>query len=79
LENAEIKDFRFHDLRHTFATYTLLVTKNLRLVQDLMGHKSVTMTQKYAHILQSQKSDALNLLGGMIDSARIGDDAVSAE
>jgi integrase len=43
-------DLRFHDLRHDFATKLLRETKNLRLVQKALHHKSVTTTTKYAHV-----------------------------
>ncbi len=68
LKDAKVKDFKFHDLRHTFATYMLLITKNVRLVQDLLGHRSITMTQKYTHILMEQKSDAIELLSKLFSS-----------
>ena len=60
LKNAKIKNFHFHDLRHTYATYLLLATHNIRLVQDLLGHRSITQTEKYSHILSVQKSSAVN-------------------
>lgn len=43
-------DLRFHDLRHDFATKLLRETKNLKLVQKALHHKSVTTTTKYAHV-----------------------------
>ena len=52
LDNAGIKDFRFHDLRHTFATYALMVSKDIRAVQELLGHTDVRTTQRYAHVLR---------------------------
>ena len=49
LEKAEITNFRFHDLRHTFATRLAQAGVDLYKVQRLLGHKSPTMTQRYAH------------------------------
>jgi hypothetical protein len=49
LEKAEIMNFRFHDLRHTFATRLAQAGVDLYKVQRLLGHKSPTMTQRYAH------------------------------
>jgi len=60
LNKAEIKDFRFHDLRHIFATYALMATKDIRAVQTLLGHTDVRTTQRYAHVLISHKTDAMS-------------------
>jgi integrase len=57
---AEIEDFRFHDLRHTFATRPLRQTQNLKLVSKLLGHQNVTTTVRYAHVLQDDMRVALD-------------------
>ena len=57
---AEIDDFRFHDLRHTFATRLLRQTQNLKLVSQLLGHRNVTTTVRYAHVLQDDMRLALD-------------------
>jgi integrase len=49
LKKADIKDFRFHDLRHTFATRLSQAGVDPYTVQTIMGHKSFTTTQRYAH------------------------------
>lgn len=49
LEKAEITVFRFHDLRHTFATRLVQNGVDLYKVQKLLGHKNIGMTQRYAH------------------------------
>ncbi len=49
LENAKIADFTFHDLRHTFATRLVQEGVDLYKVQRLLGHKTPSMTQRYAH------------------------------
>ena len=51
LKAAGIEDFKFHDLRHTAGTRLLRETGNLRLVQKLLNHKSITTTTKYAHVV----------------------------
>lgn len=49
---AEVMDFRFHDLRHTFGTRMLRKTQNMKVVQRLMGHKDIATTQRYAHVIE---------------------------
>jgi len=60
LTMAEIHDFRFHDLRHTFATRLLRQTGNLKLVSRLLGHSTVETTTRYAHVLDTDLADALD-------------------
>ncbi|MFN3314797.1 MAG: tyrosine-type recombinase/integrase [Hyphomonas sp.] len=60
LAAAEIEDFRFHDLRHTFATRLLRQTGNLKLVSRLLGHADVTTTTRYAHVLDQDLAEALD-------------------
>lgn len=57
LRLAGIEDFRFHDLRHTFATYVYLVTNDQRGLQMLLGHSNIQQTSKYTHIFSEQKKD----------------------
>jgi len=45
-----IKDFRIHDLRHTCAAWLVTAGVPLTEVRDLLGHRSITMTERYAHL-----------------------------
>lgn len=54
-KNAGIVDFRFHDLRHTFATLFLVRGGDIRVLQEILGHASITMTQKYTHVVDNYK------------------------
>lgn len=48
---AEIKYINIHGLRHTFATQYLAAGGNLYDLKNILGHKSITMTEKYAHLV----------------------------
>lgn len=47
---AQVEDFKWHDIRHTFASRLVMAGVDIRTVQELMGHKSITMTMRYAHL-----------------------------
>lgn len=48
-KQAGLEDFRFHDLRHTFASYITMATGDLAATQRLLRHRMPTMTQRYTH------------------------------
>src|SRR5262249_24594047 len=50
MRRACIVDFRFHDLRHSAASYLLQPGANLAEVAQLLGHKDIRMTQRYSHV-----------------------------
>jgi integrase len=60
MTDAGIEDFRFHDLRHTFATRLLRHTGNLKLVSRLLGHTQIETTMRYAHVLDGDMRDGLD-------------------
>ena len=57
--------FRFHDLRHTFASYLVMKGVDLRSVQTLMGHKDITMTLRYSHLSPGHLQEAVNRIGNL--------------
>jgi len=58
-KRSGVVGFRFHDLRHDFATKLLRETSNLRLVQKALGHASIKTTTRYAHVLDSEVAEAM--------------------
>ena len=66
VKQAEIKEFRFHDLRHTFASYLWIGGENLPVIQKLMRHKSVSMTMRYSHLSRKYLEQAVeNIYKGL--------------
>ena len=68
LRKAGIHDFRFHDLRHTFASHLVMAGVDLTSAKKLLGHKSLAMTTRYAHLSPSHKRKAVNTLDNVINS-----------
>jgi len=67
-KKAGIKDFRFHDLRHTFASWLVMDGIDIYTVKDLLRHKSIEMTMRYTHLAPEHKQAAVNRLGGIIEN-----------
>jgi len=61
LKRAGIKDFRFHDLRHSFASFYLSQGVDLYTVSKLLGHKNIQTTTRYAHLELEHLKKATNV------------------
>jgi integrase len=59
LKAAEIEGFRFHDLRHTAASWMLRNGVDLNTVREILGHASIVTTQRYLTALEDQKRKAV--------------------
>ncbi len=62
LEQAGIEGVTWHTLRHTFASRLVMGGVDLKTVQELMGHKTIAMTARYAHLAPTHKLKALETL-----------------
>jgi integrase len=69
LSLAKIHDFRFHDLRHTCASLLAMNGASLLEIAEVLGHKSITMTQRYSHLCTSHKAKLTDrVFGGIVNA-----------
>jgi integrase len=59
---AQIEDFRFHDLWHTFASRLAMEGVDLMTIRELMGHKTMAMTLRYSHLSPGHRRTAIERL-----------------
>jgi len=62
LAEAKVKNFTWHDLRHTFASRLVMAGVDLPTVASLMGHLNIQMTMRYAHLAPAHKAAAVEKL-----------------
>jgi len=65
IRKAEIEDFRYHDLRHSAASYMVRSGLDLRLVAEILGHRTLQMTMRYSHLQKDHLRQAMiKTMGG---------------
>lgn len=66
LKQAGIEDFHFHDLRHSAASYLAMNGASLNEIAAVLGHKTLAMVQRYAHLSESHKAGVVERMNAAI-------------
>ena len=72
---AGLADVRLHDLRHWFASFLVNQGVSLYVVQGLLGHSQVRMTQRYAHLAPQTLLDAAEVVAALIGRNAVAETA----
>lgn len=71
LERARLPRIRFHDLRHTAASLLLAAGENPKIVQEMLGHSSISMTlDRYSHVIPSMQKAAAAKMDAILRAGR---------
>lgn len=79
VERAGIVDFTIHDLRHTCAAWLVSAGVPLIEIRDLLGHSTIQMTEKYAHLAPARVRDAVSVLDLGLSQSRYSDNPVGLQ
>lgn len=77
LKETGIRNAKLHTLRHTFASNLVMAGVDLRTVQELLGHSTVKMTERYAHLSPDHKTRAVKLLKFAGDGTNLAQNQIS--
>jgi site-specific recombinase XerD len=70
VRKARLSDFTWHCIRHTFASRLVMAGVDLRTVQELMGHKTISMTVRYSHLAPKHQLAAVQRLCNTEDAQK---------
>jgi integrase len=79
VEEAELEDVNFHTLRHTFASWAIMRGVSVKELQDLLGHASLTMTMRYAHLASERLRTAVSRPEGLTSQSTSDSAQASAQ
>lgn len=68
LKDAGLSDFRWHDMRHVFASWMAASGSTIQAVSKLLGHSGIQVTMKYAHVFRDEMQRDVNRLPQIIDT-----------
>lgn len=66
LKKAKIEDFRFHDLRHSAASYLAMNGATLAEIAEVLGHKTLSMVKRYSHLSEAHTADVVQRMNRRI-------------
>ncbi|MBW2147884.1 MAG: site-specific integrase [Deltaproteobacteria bacterium] len=64
-KRAGIMGFRFHDLRHTFASHYIMRGGSIKALQKILGHKDIQMTMRYSHLSKEFAREEIQIMNGL--------------
>ena len=70
MDNAGIKNFRFHDLRHSAASYLAMSGATLKEIAEVLGHKSIQSTDRYAHLSVAHRQKLTDRVLGKLEGLK---------
>jgi integrase len=70
VEKAGVPDFRFHDLRHTTASYLAMNGATTAEIAHVLGHKTLQMVKRYSHLSEQHTAGVLERMTGKVFGAR---------
>jgi integrase len=62
-KRAGLPDIHLYDLRHTAASHLIMSGVDIRILADILGHRTLQMVQRYTHLLHNHKLDAIDKIG----------------
>ena len=68
VQKAGVQDLRFHDLRHTFASHLVMNGVDIKTVQELLGHGTLTVTMRYSHLAPDHRLRAIKTLDSALQT-----------